>query len=185
MSRPFWEDAHDRKLAEAAARIERVSDLLAEGIDWRRDPTEVDAEAELAETFRSLGLDDQQARIAARGRASEQPTDGFDRLAAVFRGIGLDEAQAHAAAIGRSGSEQRARQEFTEAAIAQAAASLTEAQATQDAIRAFLEFQPWAGAEIARERIAEKARSWALLPEPVRKVRLVEYARALRQARDR
>ncbi|MFB4300643.1 hypothetical protein [Actinomadura sp. NTSP31] len=185
MTAPFWEGAHARQHAEADARLEHVSDVLAESVDWRRDPAEVDAEAELAETFRALGLDDQQARLAARGRTAAPAANGFDALADTFKAIGLDESQARAAAIGRSGTEQRARQEFTAAAIAQTAASLTEAQATQEAVRAFLEFQPWAGAEIAREQVAERARRWALLPEAARKARLVEYTCALRQAKDR
>lgn len=70
-----------------------------------------DENQRLVEAFRSLGLSESQARIAACGRDPGKGSSGdaFEDQVLVFQRLGLSEAEARRAAIGRAGSEREAR----------------------------------------------------------------------------
>lgn len=69
----------------------------------------------LEDMFRSVGLSEAEARVAARGRdGGVPPADPFEQMYNMFLKTGMSEAQARAAAIGRDGTEYKARQKWAE-----------------------------------------------------------------------
>jgi hypothetical protein len=134
---------------------------------------------EVYDAWRGLGHTDEQALQEVR-RAGLLPHDAFDDLVETFRRLGLPANEARRAAVGRDGSEHRVRQQFKEAELAEAAESVSEAQAVEAAARAFAAYQPWLGVEGARDHVREKLRTqWAMLPEAARKRNLVQFAQQM------
>lgn len=69
----------------------------------------------LEDAFRSAGMSEAEAHIAAQGRdGGVRTADPFEQLYNMFLRTGMSEAQARAAAIGRDGTEHQARQQWTE-----------------------------------------------------------------------
>jgi hypothetical protein len=81
------------------------------------DRSGIALEESLYESFRSLGLSERAARIAAQGReGGAPPADPFDAAVQRYQDMGLSEGAARYAAIGRGMTEAEARRAYAEAA---------------------------------------------------------------------
>jgi hypothetical protein len=141
-----WQRPWQERIAERDAEtIETYRALglhdLAESVDLRRDPREVDArsEDELGEVFRSLGLSESAARHAARGRNGRSADRPLTESAATLtRGSLLCES----ARLVESQGNRRYRLKLIAGNVQGSSGYYSEAMLRRDGPRVFVEGLP-------------------------------------------